>query len=856
MLNEKIKLDWVDALKAFAILGILLNHAVESYNIFPWFSVPSATWPSFAERIDNIFPKNNSFLINFIQFAGWLGDMGPGVFILLSGLTLTLSSLNKPFNTVEFYKKRAIRIYPLYISIHLFTLFVAIVFFKWGAKQLIFWSPLSILGLRFTNSLFWFLNPSWWFIWLIIQLYIAFPFLFNVLKRKGTGYFLIITLLITLLSRIAGITGFTLTANMETWMTGLFGGTRLFEFAFGMYIGILIKNGNEKLENILNDRIKLPLLSILIYISGFVASWTYIGSVISQILITIGLSGIFYSIYQFALEGLRNIEKPLLWIGKNSFSAFLIHQTFMKFYGATLTGNSKLIALGIIIIASFVFGYFIERITYFILPFIQKNYEKLISLLKRQIGIKISNALILSITLLSFAILSGFIENSKYFLLIYLMSFLFIAFYRFIVKPNLKSGIYRYLDLTLIILLIVLIFRGGWIPVFGLLLLTSYIILFIFKKLNHLSALIATISIMIFTIVILEFYLEKYKPIEINTWGELPALKIDDETVYALIPNKITHLRYNNYNYLIKTNSLGFTSPEIDLENKAVNEVRLMIVGDAFSMPEGLNYEFSYPAILEKKLQELFPGKTIHVINAGVTGYGPNEEYAQVKKYIKLINPDIVINQLFINEFLEININRDERLKDIGLLQNETKQKNIRERFSQSGRLQLIAQISFYVKNLMGTNKDFSYDKSLMFLYEKDSPFYKDSVIMKMDDYLYKMKKICEGNNTDLIVLGVPGQIEVSEPGFIAYYPQNINISDTSNYDINLPLNTFQNLCFKNNIVYLNSKYYLKNYQDKPVYYEDSWHWNKTGHRAITDYLIGTLTKDFKFSKYFIDKKN
>ena len=85
-------------------------------------------------------------------------------------------------------------------------------------------------------------------------------------------------------------------------------------------------------------------------------------------------------------------------------------------------------------------------------------------------------------------------------------------------------------------------------------------------------------------------------------------------------------------------------------------------------MPEGVNYEFSYPAILEKKLLEQFPEIKTHVINAGVTGYGPNEEFTQLKKYIDTIKPDIVINQLFINEFEEININREERLKNIGLI--------------------------------------------------------------------------------------------------------------------------------------------------------------------------------------------
>ena len=156
MTISKVKLDWIDALKAFALLGILLNHAVESYGIMPWFSNPSEYWPSFDERMANIFPKEGSLFVRIIQFLGWLGDMGPGVFILLSGLTLTLSALNKPVEKIDFYKARAIRIYPLYITIHLITLIFVIFYFKW--KVGFVWSILSILGLRFLNSLFSFIN--------------------------------------------------------------------------------------------------------------------------------------------------------------------------------------------------------------------------------------------------------------------------------------------------------------------------------------------------------------------------------------------------------------------------------------------------------------------------------------------------------------------------------------------------------------------------------------------------------------------------------------------------------------------------------------------------------------------------
>ena len=182
-------IDWVDGLKGFAIIAILLNHFVESFGTGPWFSNPSYNWPEFSVRMANIFPAGGALPVRAAKFLGWLGDMGPGVFILLSGLTLTLSALSKPIKPFDFYIKRLLRIYPLYIAIHVIILIVARYWFKWDVHFVSVPAILSLLGLRFTDSLFFYINPSWRFIWVIIQLYFLFPFLLILLKKKeGSEY--------------------------------------------------------------------------------------------------------------------------------------------------------------------------------------------------------------------------------------------------------------------------------------------------------------------------------------------------------------------------------------------------------------------------------------------------------------------------------------------------------------------------------------------------------------------------------------------------------------------------------------------------------------------------------------------
>ena len=205
LIQGKKHLLWVDGIKAFAIIGILLNHFVESYHSYPWFSNPANDWADLATRMSNLIPTNGTILWRIIQFIGWLGGMGPGVFLVVSGMTITMSFLSRPLKPIDFYKKRLLRIYPLYITLHFLLLLVCKFLFHWEIHLFSINTLLSIVGLRFTDSLFFYINPSWWFIWLILQMYFFFPFLIHLLQKRGLSNFIWITLGITVLSRLLGI---------------------------------------------------------------------------------------------------------------------------------------------------------------------------------------------------------------------------------------------------------------------------------------------------------------------------------------------------------------------------------------------------------------------------------------------------------------------------------------------------------------------------------------------------------------------------------------------------------------------------------------------------------------------------
>ncbi len=829
--NQKYHLKWIDGLKAFAILGILLNHFVEAYGGGPWFSNPSANWPDFGTRLGQILPEGDNILFILIKFLGWLGDMGPGVFILISGFTLTLSQSKKRYGLGTFYMKRLLRIYPLYITVH-----ILIVFFLLASQQAEHYNKtrlfMSLLGLRWNEALFFYINPSWWFIWIILQLYLFFPLLFRFLNHNKR-MFLIITLAITLLSRLAGILDFTYSNSMYRWMTGLFFGTRLFEFTLGMYLGYLYFQKNKNLLNLLNERKKVLMYSILIYLGGFGLSLTYAGSLFSNILISIGLSGIFLGIYEAIKAGY--VQRLIGTMGVLAFPVFLIHQPVIEFISGHFPFNTS-VGLNIVFMGlCFPLGYLINKGVDQGMAFLRKN---------RDVVVRYGNMhlirytiFLLVIGILIFNLIYPFIGFDESMDKYMLASSVILLGVQYLIDTQLLSRVR--ITFTLLVAGMIIFFLFGmhhqWFPILSLMAIPGILITLAFPTLavnNRFNS--GYIFLMILLVVIAESYLRDQKPVEIGRWGEYPALQKDDQTVYSLIPNKTTHLRYNNYDYTLHTNSMGFNSPEIDLSlKKDTGLFRIFITGDAFTMPEGVEYQRIYPRLLEENLEKHYPDKTIQVINGGVTGYGPNEMWLQLKTYIDTLQPDLVINQLFINEFNEINITLEKRRKSIGFEAPPSKLK-----------IFWYSQLSIRIKQKIRDwiNKpDHSrkYSKSLGYLYRKipGSRFYADTTLQKMDRYLEKINKLTRKHGSDLLVMYVPGQIEVSKPKHIDYYPHHLNIRDTSAFDLRRPNKIMHLLCHKHNIRFFDTEKVLANHPQQPVYYPRSWHWNREGHQVIANQL-------------------
>lgn len=170
--SEKTLRKYLDILRGFAILGVVLVHSVV--------------------HTDNYLNRNNSDLNPQIFTLGMSGKYGVEVFFFLSGVLLTeVYNLSKSKINRNYWKRRLARLYPLWL-IFLFIAFLKALVFQVGgfytatqSNEKLFSNPFLIFILGFL-FMFWvspilynFVIPGAWSIQAEIFNYIMFPIIRN-----------------------------------------------------------------------------------------------------------------------------------------------------------------------------------------------------------------------------------------------------------------------------------------------------------------------------------------------------------------------------------------------------------------------------------------------------------------------------------------------------------------------------------------------------------------------------------------------------------------------------------------------------------------------------------------------------
>jgi peptidoglycan/LPS O-acetylase OafA/YrhL len=179
---------WLDALKGFAMLWIVLNHVVERLWGSEFAGNPNGAWPPLAARIAQFTAPLGkgvaAVAATAMRDVGWLGDQGVTLFLIASGFGLAASFRRRSVERVAagpFFRARAARIYPLWLGAHAVLLVVALLAFAKLGPSFV----LSAAGIRFLPQTMYAFVPAWWYVGLLLQLYAVVPLLWAALRRFG-----------------------------------------------------------------------------------------------------------------------------------------------------------------------------------------------------------------------------------------------------------------------------------------------------------------------------------------------------------------------------------------------------------------------------------------------------------------------------------------------------------------------------------------------------------------------------------------------------------------------------------------------------------------------------------------------
>ena len=121
----------------------------------------------------------------------------------------------------------------------------------------------------------------------------------------------------------------------------------------------------------------------------------------------------------------------------------------------------------------------------------------------------------------------------------------------------------------------------------------------------------------------------------------------DAQVGYRLRPSARATYTTMEYSTDLRINAQGVRDDE-DIGPKAPDERRIVVLGDSLVMSIQVDFTDTYCHLLEQKLNTVDKAHRWRVINAGVQGYGPVDQWLFYRHVVEPLDPDLVIIVAFV----------------------------------------------------------------------------------------------------------------------------------------------------------------------------------------------------------------
>ena len=295
-------------------------------------------------------------------------------------------------------------------------------------------------------------------------------------------------------------------------------------------------------------------------------------------------------------------------------------------------------------------------------------------------------------------------------------------------------------------------------------------------------------------------------------------------------PNTVVFSKSPEFSITYHFDKNGFRyNPEKNGELK--NSIKILTIGDSFTLGAGNNYKDVWSSILERELIEY--GKNVEVINAGVSGYGTAQTVAFLERLIQKVNPQIVLLGFLPNDLYDINIeeDKDEKIQ----LDRQTARRINQENLLNFNLIILLKRILYsfdeiYCKLFSLTSRIEYYQFPINNTVQKKINMTKDLIL--------KAFTLCNREKIDFKVISIPQQFQVIVNSNSNSY-QNIDVGHIdrvfSKFSENYGFDWVKTLPA------LTESYKYKN---KDLYYRYDGHLNPEGNNIVARSILSMISND------------
>lgn len=376
------RLAWLDGLRIFAAVMILLYHAQLLFTQYRYTPQPTGL----VDNLQQLFSATDSLItpsgwIQLLNIPTAFGFQFVDVFILLSGFSLMLAARHRSFDWLDFWQKRLSRLLWPFWTVALLS--YPVLWMVGAATQSYIppvWNYFAAFTfpLLFDHQVLLSISGPWWFIPLILSFTLCFPWLHRLIYRWGGHNVVMVSLVITLGYRalatyvFGGQPTYTLLDTPNGPLPFYVLLAKLSTFVIGMVVAQAYKHGRGVL---FWPQVKALRIGLGVYAVGFVCQFYRLGWIVCDLLVPLGLTLVCMVVCRW-LTAARLSRSLALSLGKHSYSFFLIHNFVVdRTLGVIVKGDEVryAIAIPLMILSTLILAAIADAVT----PLFQRVLNRL-----------------------------------------------------------------------------------------------------------------------------------------------------------------------------------------------------------------------------------------------------------------------------------------------------------------------------------------------------------------------------------------------------------------------------------------------------------------------------------------------